>query len=118
MSDIPKLFSPEGSDELYNSETGEMVYSPKKTIWVDDQFDLIKQETYKKNAERDLHNYRKLKKYVDEFLLSGREIKINTPPPPSSDFLPNAFYRSPPEDLSKYSVFEDYIQKNMNRFNF
>lgn len=101
MSTNPPTFSPEGSDELFNSETGELIYSPKKTIWVD---------TY-----AEANRVQKLQESISSL---GSRFKINTPPPPSPDFLPNAFYRPEPEDMSKYSDFEDYIQKNLNRYNF
>ena len=101
MSPNRSLFSPPDSEDLFDSLTGELVYSPKKSIWSD---------TY-----ADANRIQKLQNSISS--LGGR-IKINTPPPPSPDFLPNAYYRSAVEDMSEYSDFEDYIQKNMNRFNF
>lgn len=118
MSISPKYYTPEGSNELFDSETGELLYSAQETIWFDDQFDIIKKETYKNNAYRDLENYRKLKGHVDSLIQSGVTIEIKKPPPPSPEFLPKAYYRPPPEDMSKYTDFEDYVQKNMNRYNF
>ena len=101
MSANRPCFSPADSDDLFDSLTGELAYSPKKSIFVD---------TY-----AEANRVQKLQEAISS--LGGR-IKINTPPPPSPDFLPTAYYRPAPEDHSKYSDFEDYIQKNMNRFNF
>lgn len=99
MSPNRPCFSPADSDELFDSLTGELIYSPKKSIFVD---------TY-----AEANRVQKLQEAISS--LGGR-IKINTPPPPSPDFLPNAYYRSPPEDMSKYRDFEDFVQKNMNRY--
>lgn len=118
MSPNVPLHSPIGSDELFNAETGELIYSAKKTIYKDSTFEWIKDEIYADYEYRKLSNQRKLLQIVDSFIASVGEIKINTPPDPSPDFLPNAYYRPAPDDLSKYSNFEDYIQKNSNRFNF
>lgn len=99
MSPNRPLYSPTDSDELFDSVTGELVYSSKITIWVD---------TY---AEAN-----RVQKLQESLSFLGRRFKINTPPPPSPDFLPTAYYRSAPEDHSEYFDFEDYIQKNVNRF--
>lgn len=99
MSPNRPCFSPADSDELFDSLTGELIYSSKKSIFVD---------TY-----AEANRVQKLQEAISS--LGGR-IKINTPPPPSPDFLPNAYYRSPPEDMSKYRDFEDFVQKNMNRY--
>ena len=64
MSTNPPTFSPEGSDELFNSETGELIYSPKKTIWVD---------TY-----AEANRVQKLQESISSL---GSRFKINTPPP-------------------------------------
>lgn len=100
MSTNPPIFSPEGSDQIFNSETGELIYSPKKTIWVD--------------IYAEANRVQKLQESISSL---GSRFKINTPPPPSPDFLSNAYYRSAPEDLSKYSDFEDFLRVNINRYN-
>ena len=99
MSPNRSLFSPPDSDELFDSLTGELVFSPRTSLFVD---------TYS-----EANRVQKLQSSISSL---GNRIKINTPPPPSPDFLPNAYYRSAPEDLSKYSDFEDFVQKNMNRY--
>lgn len=100
MSPNRPTYSPPDSEELFDAITGELIYSSKVTIWVD---------TYAEATR-----VQKLQSAISSL---GNRIKINTPPPPSPDFLPTAYYRSAPEDHSKYSDFEDYIQKNVNRFN-
>lgn len=103
MSPNSPLYTPIDSDDLFDSLTGELIYSPRKSIYFYSSSE----------AEREYIRIRKLQKAFSS--LHGR-IKINKPPPPSPDFLPNAYYRSPPDDLNVYSDFEDFIQKNMNRY--
>lgn len=89
------------SDDLVDSQTGEIVYSKTKSIYGDTYADANRIQTIQKSISA-----------------LGGSVKIKTPPPPSPEFLPNAYYRLPSEDLSKYSDFEDYIQKNHKRYNF
>jgi hypothetical protein len=91
MSTIPPYYSPEGSNDLFNSETGELIFSAKKTIWKDSTFECVKEEIYKEIDYKHLSNQRKLHNIVNAFISSGREIKINTPPPPSASFLPRVY---------------------------
>lgn len=114
MSTIPPYYSPEGSNDLFDSETGELIYSAdKNTIWKDSTFEFIKEEIYKANAYRDLSNKRKLEKFISLGISSGKEFKINTPPPPSPDFLPkvySALQREASFKVSDYKDFDDLIQ--------
>lgn len=77
MSIPPPSFSPTDSNELYDSITGELIYSSKKTVWHDSAYNL--------------DTYEKLLSAVDNVLKIKGEIKINTPPPPSSTFLPRVY---------------------------
>jgi hypothetical protein len=100
MSNNPSPFTPEDSDELRDSETGELIYSPKKTIW--------------SNNYSEANTIQKLQMVISS--LGGR-IKINTPPPPSPDFLSNVYFQQKFNfdiDFSKFEDFEDFIQKNMD----
>lgn len=89
------------SDDLIDSETGEIVYSKTRSIFG--------------NTYADANRIQAIQKSISAL---GASLKIKTPPPPSPEFLPNAYYRLPPEDHSKYSDFEDYIQKNHKKYNF
>lgn len=101
MSANSSYFVVPESEDLVDSETGEIVYSKTKSIYG--------------NTYADANRIQTLQKSISAL---GRRMRINTPPPPSPEFLPNAYYRPAPDDLSKYSDFEDYIQKNHRRYNF
>ena len=95
MSPNRPCFSPADSDDLFDSLTGDLIYSPKNL------FSLI---PMRKQIE-----FKTSRSYL--FFRWSNKNKYSSPPSP--EFLPNAYYRSPPEDMSKYRDFEDFVQKKI-----
>lgn len=110
MSAAFPFFSPDGSNDLYNSETVELFFSAnrKPTIWYDSTDEII-----------ELEKIQKLNNIFTRAIKKHGSIKINTPPDTSPSFLPKIYdkMQTCPDDLSQYLDFEDYIQKNFENFN-
>ena len=118
MSNNPPYYSPDLSTDLFDSTTGELIFSiVKNPIYKNSTFDFIKEEVYENQKIRDCAAQKKLSSFVDALIAKDVHIKINTPPHPSPDFLPNIYFQqkfNPEIDLSQFEDFEDFIQKNMN----
>jgi len=79
VSPFPRLFLLEGTDCLFDSETGEFKFSPtqKNFTWYENQ--------------NDASFYDKLNSSIERVLKIKKKFVINTPPPPSPTFLPRVY---------------------------